>query len=281
MIRFGVGKMSLPSAGMSIARQGDDVIGLAELPAVGERRHPGLVGRIAARRAGVHPLHDRVDLRVAQPRVVRERAVRGIGKPRRHLPQRDFLLDRSGPRPHLVIGAKRHRRDFAGPVTRNAVGVENRRDVSCECRRRDSARRLCCAPRRLRLNTENNRRHEQADEEQVTHRASTSQLADEVTRAILSAVGYTEYLPAVVRTLRAGVAELADALASGASPGNRVEVRVLSSAPTHTPTTNKTSESSLSRKGKAAAAQRALGLDHGQERLRRVRQRALAAMNQP
>ena len=32
-------------------------------------------------------------------------------------------------------------------------------------------------------------------------------------------------------TLRAGVAELADALASGASPGNRVEVRVLSSAP--------------------------------------------------
>ena len=31
----------------------------------------------------------------------------------------------------------------------------------------------------------------------------------------------------------AGVAELADALASGASPGNRVEVRVLSSAPTN------------------------------------------------
>ena len=32
---------------------------------------------------------------------------------------------------------------------------------------------------------------------------------------------------------RAEVAELADALASGASPGNRVEVRVLSSAPTY------------------------------------------------
>ena len=35
--------------------------------------------------------------------------------------------------------------------------------------------------------------------------------------------------------LRAGVAELADALASGASPGNRVEVRVLSSAPFDSP----------------------------------------------
>ena len=35
------------------------------------------------------------------------------------------------------------------------------------------------------------------------------------------------------KTLRAEVAELADALASGASPSNRVEVRVLSSAPFH------------------------------------------------
>ena|SRR5687767_1511757 len=44
---------------------------------------------------------------------------------------------------------------------------------------------------------------------------------------------YTEIFAAFEKSLRAGVAELADALASGASPGNRVEVRVLSSAPSN------------------------------------------------
>ena len=78
--------MSLPSAGISIERQRDDVIGLAELPAFGQRRRLRLVGGIAARRAGIDPLHDGVDLLLAQPRVVGERAVRGIGKPGRHLP---------------------------------------------------------------------------------------------------------------------------------------------------------------------------------------------------
>jgi hypothetical protein len=145
-------------------RQGDDEIGLAQLPALGERRRFGLVGRIAARGTGIHPLHDRVDLRLVQPRVVGERAVRGIGKPRRHLPLRDFLLDRSRPWPHFVIGAQRHRRDLARPVTRDAIGVENRRHVFGERRRCGRGRRLRRASWRLRVYTENNRRQEHADE---------------------------------------------------------------------------------------------------------------------
>ena len=98
-------------------RQRDDVIGFAELPPFGQHRRLRLIGRIAARRAGLHPLHDGVDLLFAQPRVVLECPVRGIGEPRRHLAALHLLLDRSRPRPHFVVGAKRHRRHFARPVT--------------------------------------------------------------------------------------------------------------------------------------------------------------------
>ena len=208
-------------------RQRDDVIGFAELPAVGECRHRWLLGRIAARRTGVHPFHDRVDLLVGEPGVVGKRAVRGVREPRRHQSRGHFLFDRSRPRTHLVIRAQCHRRDLAWPMTRNAVGVENRRHVFGERRRRASRR----SPWRLGVDSESNDGHEHADEEQVPHSASTDGLQMGYRGDSTKALGYTECSPASVKTLRAGVAELADALASGASPGNRVEVRVLSSAP--------------------------------------------------
>ena len=131
--------------------QRDDVVGLAELPAFGQHRHGGFVGGIAARRAGIHPLHDRVDVFVRQPGVVLERAMRRIGEPRRHLAALHLRLDRSRPGPHFVERAQRHRRHFAGAMTRDAVGVEDRRDVFRERHWCGSTGR---GARRLRLNAD-------------------------------------------------------------------------------------------------------------------------------
>ena len=104
----------------------------------------GSRGRSASlplRRAGVGPLHDRVDLRGGQAAVVLERAVVRIGAPRRHLAVRDLRADRLRPRARVLVGDQRHRRDFARPMAADAAGVEDRRDVTREGRRLRRGRR--------------------------------------------------------------------------------------------------------------------------------------------
>ena len=62
-----------------------------------------------------------------------------VDVPRRHLPVGDAGLDRARPRPRLLVGHERHRRDRIGPVARFALLLEDRRDVLGERRRRRPA----------------------------------------------------------------------------------------------------------------------------------------------
>ena len=85
--------------------------------------------RVALGRAGVDPARDRRLLRVGQAALVREVADRRIGMPRRHDAGLDRVGNRARPRPRILVGEQRHRRDLARPMTGGAVGKEDRRDV--------------------------------------------------------------------------------------------------------------------------------------------------------
>jgi hypothetical protein len=128
-------------------RQLDHHVGLAELPALGKPGRRGHVFRIALRRASIDPAADRRDVLGTQPRVVRKRANRGVSEPRRHLARDDLVLDRPGPRPRVLIGEQRHRRDFTGPMADHASGVQDRSDIAREGHlwrsRRDRRRPRC------------------------------------------------------------------------------------------------------------------------------------------
>ena len=136
---------------LGVGRRLEDQVGLAvhllEVPDVVARpldrlRH---VLHVALGRAGRHPLDDGVDLGVAQRAVVLEvlDAQALVEVPGRHLPGLHAVADRAGPRPALLVGDERHRRDRIGPVARLALRLEDRRDVLGEGRRRwqPSARR--------------------------------------------------------------------------------------------------------------------------------------------
>ncbi len=122
-----------------VLRHLDDQIGLAErvsaVVGVGEPDRRRRLGLVARRRAAVHPREDGVDLLVAETALVREDPLGGVGKPRRHLAAFDLQRDGAGPRPRVLIGHERHRRDQAAdvlprrPVARHAIGLEDRRDL--------------------------------------------------------------------------------------------------------------------------------------------------------
>ena len=99
-----------------------------ERVATGGRRH---VGGVALRRALIDPADDRVDLLVGERHVVLEllHADAAVDVPRRHLARRHALADRTGPRPRVLIGDERHRRDRSRLVAGLTLGLENRRDV--------------------------------------------------------------------------------------------------------------------------------------------------------
>ncbi len=87
--------------------------------------------RIALHGAAVDPADDRVQLIVAQRHVVLEvlHADALVDVPRRHLPRRHALLDRAGPRPHVLERDERHRRDRVRLMALLAFRLEDRRDV--------------------------------------------------------------------------------------------------------------------------------------------------------
>ena len=99
------------------------------------RRH---VGRVALRRARVHPADDGGDLVVVQRAVVLVVADADglVQVPRRHVAVRDALLNRARPRPGLFVGDERHRRRRALVMARLALRLEDRRDIAGERERR-------------------------------------------------------------------------------------------------------------------------------------------------
>ena len=100
------------------------------------------VGGIAARCSGIHPRDDRRDLVVAQRRVVLELLNADVpnGVPWRHLARRDLRLDRSGPRPRVLVREERHRRAGSRPMATLTRTLENRRHVPGERGRGGDAR---------------------------------------------------------------------------------------------------------------------------------------------
>ena len=91
----------------------------------------GEVGRVAERRAGVDPVHDRADLLVTERGVI---LVLGdpdgpVDRPRRHLALDQPLPDQGPEGPDLLVSLERHRGDAPRPVARDAVLLDDRRDV--------------------------------------------------------------------------------------------------------------------------------------------------------
>src|SRR5262249_10414909 len=106
------------------------------------RRH---VSRVALRRAGVDPLHDRRDLVVGERSIVLvlADADRLVEMPRWHVARRDALADRPRPRPHVFVGDERHRRRGALVMARLAVLLEDRRHVFRKSRTCDLRLETC------------------------------------------------------------------------------------------------------------------------------------------
>ncbi len=110
----------------------EHVIGLPNLPAIGELRQRRKLGRIALAGARLDPRGDRVDLSLREAQIVSERSVLAIRMPRWHDARGDFLADRARPRTHIAIGDERHRCDLAWPMTAHALVIEDRGYVAAE-----------------------------------------------------------------------------------------------------------------------------------------------------
>ena len=68
-------------------------------------------------------------LRRGQAPLVGELPVRGVGVPRRHRPVRHLAPRWTRPRPRVLVGEERHRRDLARPMAGGALREQDRRDV--------------------------------------------------------------------------------------------------------------------------------------------------------
>ena len=107
----------------------------AQLPAVRELRQCRQFRQVAARHARLQPAGDDVDLIVGEPPFVGEVAEPMRGVPRRHVSRPRHLHDQLGALRDVLVPDQRERRDFARPMTRHAVGVQDRRDGRAEGRR--------------------------------------------------------------------------------------------------------------------------------------------------
>ena len=114
-------------------RHRDDDVGFADVPFIDVAELPrcGHVGQVPLQRAGVGPLRDGRDFLVGQRRIALEMldADVAIDVPGRHLAGLHLRLDRSRPRPRVLITDQRHRRDRAGPMAVLAGALEYRGHV--------------------------------------------------------------------------------------------------------------------------------------------------------
>ena len=160
-------------------RQVDDEVGLTHRPSrarrEGVRRRRG--GAIARLGAGLGPGHQGGDLSVAQDPLALEDAVElGRRVPGRHLARLRHLGDRLRPRPRLVVGLERHRRDHpgvgvaGGTVAVLAVLLQDREDVAIEGRRRARGRVVRCGGMDRRRARDCNQHHRHRDDTHWDHR---------------------------------------------------------------------------------------------------------------
>src|SRR5439155_17113122 len=80
-------------------------------------------------RPGIKPLHDGLDVTVAQRNIILVPAntYRLIEMPRRHVTHQHALLDRTSPWTRVLVSHERHRCDGSFMMTRRAAFVEDRR----------------------------------------------------------------------------------------------------------------------------------------------------------
>src|SRR5580704_1369123 len=117
----------------------DDHIGwtpLWTIPALCKLRRSGHVTVTTARAACINPRHNLVDLGLTQAAIVTPFARLPLGVPRWHRASGDLDLDGAGPRPHIVVRHKRHRRHLARPVAHGTPGIEDWSNVFRERRLR-------------------------------------------------------------------------------------------------------------------------------------------------
>ena len=94
------------------------------------------IGRVAQRRAFVHPAGDRLDFHLGQSEVVFEVLNTDVAVVpiRRHLTRYHAILNRPGPGAHFLIIHERHRSYRVRPMARLAALLKNRHDVLIKCR---------------------------------------------------------------------------------------------------------------------------------------------------
>ena len=96
-----------------------------------ERNRCRQVFRVALRRALIDPVHDRVDLLIAERHVVLEflDADASVDMPRRHLTRGHAVFHRPRPRARVFKRDQRHRRDRIRLMALLTLRLKNRRDV--------------------------------------------------------------------------------------------------------------------------------------------------------
>ena len=104
-------------------------IGRPELPAVRERGRRRQIRRVPFGRPGVRPAPNQRDLIRAQPAGAEELVIAGRRHPRRHLPRTRRARDVVSMLLRVRVLQQRKGRDLPGPMTGDAIGVEDRRDV--------------------------------------------------------------------------------------------------------------------------------------------------------
>jgi hypothetical protein len=122
-------------------RHGEDEVGRAELPAVGEGGKRRFEGGIALRHPGGHPLLDKRNLGCGETALVAERNPAGIRFPRRHVAGFRDRGDCGRMLLHVGITHQRERSNLAGAVARRAVVVNDGRNVLAVIRRLSSGSR--------------------------------------------------------------------------------------------------------------------------------------------
>ena len=113
-------------------RRGHDEVRRSELPAVPGPGRLREVGPLAFGRAGRRPPGQQGDLFFRQPSLVAETAMTGDRFPGRHPPLGGGRGDLHRPRPGVRVGGQTEGTDAAGTVAADTVGVEDRRNITCE-----------------------------------------------------------------------------------------------------------------------------------------------------
>ncbi len=132
-----------------LLRNGDDGVGLADFPTIGEVGRNRHIFGVAFEFAGVDPSFDGGDFGIGEARIVRPFAEVRVGFPGRHFTGDDSLMNGGGPRAGVFVSEQRHGSDVVGMMAGHAVFVEDGGDVVSEGDgRRDGGGERCDGKKR-------------------------------------------------------------------------------------------------------------------------------------